>query len=624
MASENRVGAHEVRSRFLSFFEAREHRVVTSSPLVPANDPTLLFTNAGMVQFKDVFTGRESREYSRATSSQRCLRAGGKHNDLDNVGFTPRHHTFFEMLGNFSFGDYFKPDAIRWAWEFLTGDLGIPEDRLVVSVFDGRGEDAPFDEEAYELWADILPRERIYKCPAKENFWQMGDTGPCGPCSEIHLYRPGAIAPPHAGADGRGPEFEDDTYLELWNLVFMQYEKHADGSMTQLPKPSIDTGAGLERVAAVMAGAESNYETELLSPLVDRAKALAGVSGAQGDHESPFQVIADHARATAFLISDGVFPDRAGRSYVLRRIMRRAIRYGTTVGLDKPFFHEVCAEVVDRFETAYPELRRASATIAEVVKAEEAAFRRTLDRGLRRLEGELDALAEGTKVFPVPVAAELYDTFGFPIDLTGVIAREHALALDEDEVEAEVHRRQSQGQQFAGQDDAVGDVYFEVERAIASRGTPAFSGYDRVRQTAELWAIVRDGSLVNSAVEGDEVGLVFASTPMYAESGGQVGDRGEVVADGVHVVVEDVRKPTGGAHVHLGRVVSGTVEVGAHLELRVDVERRDAIRRNHSATHLLHHSLREVLGEHVIQKGSLVAPDRLRFDFSHGKPVTDE
>ncbi|HFE46804.1 MAG TPA: alanine--tRNA ligase, partial [Nannocystis exedens] len=413
--------AHGIRRRFLEYFAERGHTIVPSSSLVPANDPTLLFTNAGMVQFKDVFVGRDPRSYTRATSVQRCLRAGGKHNDLDNVGFTPRHHTFFEMLGNFSFGGYFKADAIRWAWQFLTEGLGIPADRLVVSVFNGEGENAPFDQEAYDLWAEILPRDRIYTLNAKENFWQMGDTGPCGPCSEIHIFH-GDRAPADARREGRyGPAYEESRYTELWNLVFMQFEKRTDGSMVVLPSPSVDTGAGLERLAAVVEGVHTNYATSLLAPLVATAKSLAGVDPSinLGRGEAPFQVIADHARATTFLIADGVFPDRAGRSYVLRRIMRRAIRYGTSAGLDRTFFHQVCAKVIEDFGDDYPEIRERAATIDEVVRTEEEAFRRTLGRGIRRLDGALADLREGIKVFPPAVAADLYDTYGFPIDLTG-------------------------------------------------------------------------------------------------------------------------------------------------------------------------------------------------------------
>ncbi|TPV92663.1 MAG: alanine--tRNA ligase [Myxococcales bacterium FL481] len=614
------LDAHAIRRTFLDFFAAREHTVVRSSPLVPQNDPSLLFVNAGMVPFKDVFTGREQRPYQRAASAQRCLRAGGKHNDLENVGFTPRHHTLFEMLGNFSFGDYFKADAIRWAWEFLTEGLRLPASRLCVSVFSGEGEHAPYDQEAYDLWCELIPKDRIYACDAKENFWQMGDTGPCGPCSEIHLFY-GGDAPPDALRDGPfGPAHEDDKYLELWNLVFMQYEKMPDGTLVALPRPSIDTGAGLERLASVCAGVPTNYETDLLRPLVDRAKQLAGVSGPQGDNEAPYQVIADHARATTFLIADGVFPDRAGRSYVLRRIMRRAIRYGTRVGLDEPFFHHMCAATVEGFVAAYPELSAAAATIDEVVRSEEEAFRRTLSRGLRRVSVALGGLDDAS-VFPAAVAAELYDTYGFPVDLTAVIAREKGLSLDEPAVEAEIQRRQAGDEGFRSQDVAVESVYFEIAERIGDAAS--FVGYDTEQAQATVRAIVVDGAHVDRLEAEVEAELVFDRTPFYAESGGQVGDAGTLSSASARFDVHDTQK-LAGLHVHRGQLRSGALAVGDAGQLQVDTARRDAIRRNHSATHLLHGALRAVLGAHVTQKGSLVAPEYLRFDFSHGRPLTSD
>ena len=621
-----RPRAHEIRRRFLDFFAAQAHAVVPSSSLVPANDPTLLFTNAGMVQFKDTFLGRDPRPYKRAVSVQRCLRAGGKHNDLDNVGFTDRHHTLFEMLGNFSFGDYFKQDAIRWGWQFLTEDLGIAPEKLVVSVFSGEGESAPADDEAYALWAQIVPEDRIYRLPAKENFWAMGDTGPCGPCSEIHIFH-GERAPGDAKRDGKlGPAYEDTRYTELWNLVFMQYEKRPDGTLINLPKASVDTGAGLERLAAVMEGVGSNYRTSLLTPLVDLAKRLAGASPSDlGAGESPFRVIADHARATAFLIADGVFPDKAGRSYVLRRIMRRAIRYGTNVGLERPFFHEVCQQVVSEFAEAYPLLRERASTIDEVVRTEEESFRRTLSRGLKRLEAALSDLAPGEQAFPPPVAADLYDTYGFPVDLTGIICKEKGLTLDEPAVEAAVRQRQGQdgdAHGSLGSDKAIGDLYFKLKERLA--GHTSFTGYDTVQNSGTVLALAVDGREHSEARPGQQVEFVVDHTPFYAESGGQVGDTGRAEGDGVEIEIDDVHKPTGDLHVHRGKVVRGTLRVGQSLTLAVDVARRDAIRRNHSATHLLHHALRAVLGTHVAQKGSLVAPDRLRFDFSHTRPLTAE
>ena len=625
-AMQSRPRAHEIRRRFLDFFATKGHAIVPSSALVPANDPTLLFTNAGMVQFKDTFLGRDPRPYKRAVSVQRCLRAGGKHNDLDNVGFTDRHHTLFEMLGNFSFGDYFKQDAIRWGWEFLTQDLGIPAEQLVVSVFSGEGESAPADDEAYALWSEIVPQDRIYRLPAKENFWAMGDTGPCGPCTEIHIFH-GERAPGDAKRDGKfGPAYEDTRYTELWNLVFMQYEKLANGNLVNLPKASVDTGAGLERLAAVMEGVGSNYRTSLLTPLVDLAKRLAGASSSDlGAGESPFRVIADHARATAFLIADGVFPDKAGRSYVLRRIMRRAIRYGTNVGLERPFFHEVCKQVVAEFGDAYPLLVERAGTIDEVVRIEEESFRRTLSRGLKRLEAALTDLAPGEGAFPPPVAADLYDTYGFPVDLTGIICKEKGLTLDEPAVEAAVRQRQGQdgdGHGSLGSDKAIGDLYFKLKERLA--GHSSFTGYDGMQGDGKLLALAVDGREQKEAHAGQQIEFVVDRTPFYGESGGQVGDTGRAAADGTLIEIDDVQKPTGDLHIHRGTLVRGSVRVGQVLNLAVDPERRAAIRRNHSATHLLHHALRAVLGTHVAQKGSLVGPDRLRFDFSHTRPLTLE
>ncbi|MCY1056139.1 alanine--tRNA ligase [Nannocystis sp. SCPEA4] len=619
------IRAHEIRSRFLKFFADRDHAVVPSSSLVPANDPTLLFTNAGMVQFKDTFLGRDPRPYKRAVTVQRCLRAGGKHNDLDNVGFTERHHTLFEMLGNFSFGDYFKPDAIRWGWEFLTEDLGIAADRLVVSVFSGEGESAPADDEAYELWTAYVPKDRIYRFPAKENFWAMGGTGPCGPCSEIHIFH-GDKAPPDAGVAGRGPAYEDTRYTELWNLVFMQYEKFDDGRLVPLPKPSIDTGAGLERLASVLEGVGSNYRTSLLTPLVDLAKRLAGAPAHDlGAGEAPFRVIADHARATAFLIADGVFPDRGDRPYVLRRIMRRAIRFGEKVGLENLFFHEVCKKVVEEFGEAYPNLVERAATIDEVVRGEEESFRRTLKRGLRLFEGAVSELPAGETAFPLGVAAELYDTYGLPIDLTGILSREKGLTLDEEAVKQEVQARQSAGAAAAnlgGGDKAIDNLYFRFKEKFA--GAASFTGYGELSSRGNVLALAVGGVEKTAAQVGDEVEFITDATPFYGESGGQVGDTGIAEGDGVRVEISDTIKPTGDLHIHRGKVTQGSLEVGRLVTLTVDGARRAAIRRNHSATHLLHHALRAVLGTHVAQKGSLVAPDRLRFDFSHPRPISPE
>jgi len=617
--------AHEIRRQFVEFFSQRGHTHVPSAPLVPENDPTLLFVNAGMVPFKDTFLGRERRAYSRAVSVQRCLRAGGKHNDLDNVGFTPRHQTLFEMLGNFSFGDYFKADAITWGWQFLTEVLGLPKERLVVSVFNGEGEAAGYDTEARELWEAFVPRDRIYAFNAKENFWQMGDTGPCGPCSEIHIFH-GDVAPGDALREGKfGPAYQDTLYTELWNLVFMQYEKLTDGSLKPLAAPSIDTGAGLERLAAVCANVKSNYHTDLLAPLVGLAKQLAGADPTAdlGAGESPFRVIADHARAAAFLIADGVFPDKTGRSYVLRRIMRRAIRYGTTVGLDQAFFHTVCDRVVEEFGGVYPELSERRATIAELVQVEEEAFRRTLERGIRLLDAAIDELGQGAQEFPPEVAADLYDTYGFPIDLTGVICREHKLGLREQAVADEVTRRQqSSAKGSLGSDRALDNMYLQLKQAHA-KGFE-FVGYGSEACEATVLAIVHDGKPVPTAEGGQTIEFVCDRSPFYGESGGQLGDQGQLIVGETKVAISDTKKPTGDLAIHHGTVQAGTLKVGAKVSLQVDSERRAAIRRNHSATHLLHLALREVLGPHVVQKGSLVAPDRLRFDFSHSRPLTRE
>jgi alanyl-tRNA synthetase len=528
----------------------------------------------------------------------------------------------FEMLGNFSFGDYFKADAIKWAWEFLTGDLGIPKERLVVSIYNGEGKDAPYDQEAYDLWAELVPRDRIYALHDKENFWQMGDNGPCGPCSEIHIFN-GDVAPGDAAREGKfGPGYEDDKYTELWNLVFMQYELENDKIVGKLPKPSIDTGAGLERLATVLAGVTNNYETELLSPIVERAKAAVGAN-ADSFGSAPFHVIADHARAAAFLIADGVFPDKTGREYVLRRIMRRAIRFGHQIGLEDLFMHDMCNQVIESFAEPYHELVAAKATIEEVVKTEEAAFRRTLSRGLKMVQVVLDELPEGSKAFPVEAAGQLYDTHGFPIDLTGVIAKENELELDEEAVAAWIKETQGKGSDGPiGSDGAVGDLYFEVAESLDTKSF-AFSGYESTEDDAEVWALIVDGERVDAAKAGDQVEVVLSRSPFYAESGGQMGDAGQLRGDGVVVEVADTQKPTGNLHFHRGTVSSGELKVGAKVTADVDDERRDAIRRNHSATHLLHHALRDVLGEHVTQKGSLVAADRLRFDFSHGKGLSD-
>lgn len=612
------LSASEIRRRFIQYFEERGHTHVPSSSLVPQNDPTLMFVNAGMNQFKDVFTGRETRPYTRAVSVQRCVRAGGKHNDLDNVGYTPRHQTLFEMLGNFSFGDYFKSEAIAWGWGFLTEALGIPAERLVVTVFNGEGEDAPPDQEAFELWKQFVPEDRIYWCSAKDNFWQMGNTGPCGPCSEIHLFK-GDVAPGEAHLPERGPAYEDDRYLELWNLVFMQYEKFEDGHMEPLPKPSIDTGAGLERLAATVAGVPSNYETDLLAPMVECARELAGPNAPKDLGDVPYRVIADHARAAAFLIADGVFPDKQEREYVLRRIMRRAIRYGTDVGLDEPFLHTVCAKVIEVFGEINPLLVERAATIREVVLTEEEAFRRTLGRGLRLLEREFEQLGDNPTFNPA-VAANLYTTYGFPIDLTGIIVKERGKTLDEDAARTWVTNADVGTEDGVGVGKKVEDIYFALRERL---GDTSFLGYATHEGQGEIRAMLIDGQSVDLAGPGSEVEIVLDQTPMYGESGGQVGDTGEMRGtDQLSVAISDTIKPVGQLFVHRGRVQAGTLRVGARVQVEVDQARRSAIRRNHSATHLLHLALRSELGDHVVQKGSLVTPDRLRFDYSHNKALS--
>ncbi len=607
----------EIRKRFLEYFEQRGHRVVASAPLVPQNDPTLLFTNAGMVQFKDVFTGQETRDYPRAATCQKCLRVSGKHNDLENVGRTARHHTFFEMLGNFSFGDYFKRDAIRYGWEFLTDEMGLDPDRLWITIYED-------DDEARDLWLSEtpVPAERIIRCGEKDNFWAMGDTGPCGPCSEIH-YDQGPGKYPCPDPDACGPECDCDRYLELWNLVFMQYERAADGTMTPLPKPSIDTGMGLERVAAVVAGAPTNYDTDLFRPLIDRTAELAGVRyGADPDHDVSLRVVADHIRATAFLIGDGVLPGNEGRGYVLRRIMRRAMRHGRLLGFEKPFFHKVSATVVDLMEASYPGLRDKRAYVDKVILHEEERFSRTLDRGLDLLEQEVRRVQEaGGDRLPGEVAFRLYDTFGFPLDLTADIVRGRGLAVDEDGFAAamDAQREKARAAWKGSGEEAVSGVYQELRQAgIETR----FAGYETLQTRSTVLALVQDGVRVAEAGEGETVEVVLDRTPFYGESGGQMGDTGSLAGDGFHVRVDTATRPVDGLIAMRGTVVRGRVREGDGAEARVEAGARFATAQNHSATHLLQAALRQVLGDHVKQAGSLVGPDRLRFDFTHFSPVT--
>lgn len=620
--------AAEIRSSFLRFFEERGHRVVRSASLVPANDPTLLFTNAGMVQFKDVFTGREHRDYTRATSSQKCVRAGGKHNDLENVGYTARHHTFFEMLGNFSFGDYFKEDAIVFAWDWVTKELGIPTDRLAVTVFEGTPE-IPGDDEAARLWEEKagVPRDRIHRLGLKDNFWMMGDTGPCGPCSEIHFFQGPDLPCPEeaAGRKCLGVACDCDRWMEIWNLVFMQFERDAAGKLSPLPRPSIDTGAGLERVAAVVQGKRSNYDTDLLQNIIAAAGRLAGKDYATAPEEDrvSLRVIADHARATTFLVGDGVMPSNEGRGYVLRRIVRRAVRHGTRLGLDKPFLHEVCRAVIGEMKAAYPDLQENEKFILEVARNEEEGFRRTLNRGLALISEEIERRKEGERLLPGEVVFRLYDTFGFPSDLTRIVAAEHGFSIDEHRFQKLLDEQRSRST-FAGSGEAaVGALYFQLRER---HGETTFTGYEGegLEERARVLAVVKDGQTVESAAAGDEVEVILDRSPFYGESGGQVGDTGALVGPAVdgargelRIEIRDTQKPAGNLLVHKGQIVSGTVHLGEEVRAVVDRERRNAIRANHSATHLLHKALKEVLGDHVKQAGSVVAPDHLRFDYTH-------
>jgi alanyl-tRNA synthetase len=600
----------ELRKRFLDYFDRNGHQVVASSPLVPGNDPTLLFTNAGMVQFKDVFLGLEKRPYKRAASSQRCVRAGGKHNDLENVGYTARHHTFFEMLGNFSFGDYFKRDAIRYGWEFLTEDLGLPGERLWVTIYEE-------DDEAADIWLEEIGvnPDQFRRLGADSNFWAMGDTGPCGPCTEI-FYDHGPEVP---GGPPGSPDEDGDRFVEVWNLVFMQYERAADGSMKPLPKPSVDTGMGLERIAAVMQGTYNNYEIDLFQSLMRAAAESTGVKV----KESPsLRVIADHIRACAFLIVDGVLPSNEGRGYVLRRIIRRAIRHGYKLGQQEPFFHRLVGTLDEEMGEAYPELSKARERVEQILLNEERRFAETLDQGMGMLEEAIDGL-EG-KVIPGETAFKLYDTYGFPLDLTADIARERGLTVDEAGFSKAMEEQRERGRAASvfGANESMA-LAASLQADGVEIPETEFIGYDRTSAESRVGLIVVDGKPAASAAEGDQATVFLDRTPFYAESGGQVGDTGTLSSDDFRMDVTDTQK-VGKAHGHIGRIVSGQVSVGDTVTAAIDRNRREAIVLNHSATHLLHAALREVLGDHVTQKGSLVAPDRLRFDFSHNEPVTTE
>ena len=596
------MSAADVRRAFLEFFREHGHTVVPSSSLVPGNDPTLLFTNAGMVQFKDVFLGKEKRDFVRATSSQRCVRAGGKHNDLENVGYTARHHTFFEMLGNFSFGDYFKRDAIRFAWNLLTGTLKLDPARLWVTVFRD-------DDEAADIWLKEIgvPAERFTRLGEKSNFWAMGDTGPCGPCSEI-FYDHGPAIPD--GPPG-SPDEDGDRYVEIWNLVFMQFERSADGKLTPLPKPSVDTGMGLERIAAVMQGVHSNYDIDLFKNLIRAAAELADTRDLTS---SSLRVIADHIRACTFLIVDGVLPSNEGRGYVLRRIIRRAIRHGYKLGIQETFFYKLVSVLEKEMGDAYPELVRGRAQAERVLKLEEERFAETLANGMTLLDGAIKetrgTMIDGETVF------KLYDTYGFPADLTADIARERGLTIDQAGFDAAM-----EGQRKRSQEASKFGVDLSGGASIDSQ--TLFQGYDGLEAKGEVVALLKGGAAVQELNSGDEGEVVLDRTPFYAESGGQVGDTGELASPGVHFVVADTQK-RGAAYSHVGRVAQGKIRLGDTLNAIVNGKRRRATALNHTATHLLHAALRRVLGTHVQQKGSLVAPDRLRFDFSHLQPVTSD
>jgi alanyl-tRNA synthetase len=613
--------ADDVRSGFLRYFEERGHRVVKSSPLVPQNDPTLLFTNAGMNQFKDLFLGREKRDYTRAASSQKCVRAGGKHNDLENVGVTARHHTFFEMLGNFSFGDYFKKDAIAFAWDYLTQELGLPEGRLTVTIFKGQN-GIPRDAEAHALWLALVPAERILELGMKDNFWAMGDTGPCGSCSEVHFFQSDELPCPEQAQGGAclGVECECDRWLEVWNLVFMQYDRDPAGQLNPLPAPCVDTGMGLERVTAIVQRKLSNYDSDLFTPLLDAVGRRAVKSyGKNAADDVSLRVVADHLRATTFLISDGVLPGNEGRGYVLRKIMRRAIRHGTKLGIEGPFLSDLTCAVIERMKAAYPELVSHAPTIARVVAVEEERFGTTLKQAIAIFD-EIAAAVPARGVIPGADVFRLYDTYGLPLDFTEELAKDRALTVDAAGFEAELVAQQERARQASKLGTVKGDPVYAT---IAEEGRTTFLGYDTLRiDDARVLAVLRDGALARRLDAGQEGLVVLDRTPFYANAGGQVGDRGVIGADGSAAEVTDTSSPLPGLHVHHVRVTHGAFERGMVVSAEVDAERRAGTMRHHTGTHLLHAALRETLGPHVKQAGSLVAPDRLRFDFSHYAAVT--
>ncbi len=607
------TGVNEIRTAFLDYFARHGHEIVSSGPLVPHNDPTLLFTNSGMVQFKNVFTGAEKRPYNRAVTSQKCVRAGGKHNDLDNVGYTARHHTFFEMLGNFSFGDYFKDLAIELAWNLITKEYGLDPDRLLVTVY-------AEDDRAFDLWKKIagLPESRIIRIATSDNFWAMGDTGPCGPCSEIFFDHGDHIA----GGPPGSPDEDGDRFIEIWNLVFMQYEHITPEKRIELPKPSIDTGMGLERISAVLQGTHDNYETDLFTALIGASEDETGVA-AKGENTASHRVIADHLRASSFLIADGVLPSNEGRGYVLRRIMRRGMRHAQLLGAKDPLMHRLVPTLLREMGQAFPELIRARALITETLKLEETRFRKTLARGIVLLDEASSKLGRGDTLSG-DVAFKLYDTYGFPLDLTQDALKSRGIGVDFAQFDKAMEKQRKDARKaWAGTGDAATEkVWFELQE---QHGGTEFLGYETETAEGEVLALVRDGATVREITKGDKAAIVVNQTPFYAESGGQTGDRGAISgAGGAEIKVETTQKKADGLFVHVGQLTKGTVKVGDAVELDVDHSARTATRANHSATHLLHEALRQVLGDHVAQKGSFVGPGRLRFDFSHPKPVSDE
>ncbi len=603
-------GVNEIRSAFLNFFAKNDHAIVPSSPLVPRNDPTLMFTNAGMVQFKNVFTGIEKRPYQRAATSQKCVRAGGKHNDLDNVGYTARHHTFFEMLGNFSFGNYFKDRAIELAWDLITREFALPKERLLVTVY-------AEDDEAFGLWKKIagLPESKIIRIPTSDNFWQMGDTGPCGPCSEI-FYDHGDEIP---GGPPGSPDEDGDRFIEIWNLVFMQFEQIAPGNRNPLPHPSIDTGMGLERIAAVLQGKHDNYEIDLFVALIRAISELTGVDP-RGEQKASLRVIADHLRASSFLIADGVLPSNEGRGYVLRRIMRRAMRHAQLLGAREPLMWRLVWALVREMGQAYPELVRAETLIEETLRLEETRFRKTLERGLSILDDKSRSLKIGD-MFDGETAFTLYDTYGFPLDLTQDALRARGIGVDiASFTDAMERQREKARASWAGSGEAATEsIWYPLREKL---GATEFLGYETETAEGVVAVLIRGGKEVASLAAGESGIIILNQTPFYGESGGQVGDIGVMTGDGVRVRVTETQKKAGDLFVHFGAVEEGVLKPGAALQLEVDHARRSAIRANHSATHLLHEALRQVLGDHIAQRGSLVAPDRLRFDFAHNKPIS--